>query len=183
MVSSYLETRKINEYCRENSIDCFDRNQFQFRSSRSFHSFLLFVIHWDFFVKTYQLPFDRHYAVAPHHTGIYPINPTVYKVWYDIMNITVTSTENYPYHYDLPSNRRGFIYHGLSVRLFSFHLVFSIDSFKVLPRQSCGLYTTTRNYSTYPNGSHRLEQSLMGGKLFRMILTNPVRDFLFFLIG
>ncbi len=32
------------------------------------------------------------------------------------MNFNVTSTENYPYHYDLPSNHRGFIYQGLSVR-------------------------------------------------------------------
>ena len=50
---------------------------------------------------------------------------------------------------------------------------------KVLPRQSCGLYTTTRNYTNYPNSSHRLEQYLMGGKLFRLILTNPVLFFLF----
>jgi hypothetical protein len=36
------------------------------------------------------------------------------------MNFTVTSTENYPYHYDSSSNHRGFIYRGLSVRLFYF---------------------------------------------------------------
>ncbi|CAF4229919.1 unnamed protein product, partial [Rotaria magnacalcarata] len=82
-----------------------------------------------------------------------------------IMNFTVTSTENYPYHFMLSSERRGFIYKGLSV----------------LPRQSCSLYTTTRNYTNYPNGSHRLEQYLMGGKLFRTILTNPVIDYFFFI--
>ena len=117
------------------------------------------------------------YAIAPHHTGIYPINPIVYDVWHRIVNFSVTSTENYPYHYDLPSNRRGFIYRGLHVRQ-RCRLSNTMNSYcflaQVLPRQSCGLYTTTRNYLTYPNGSHRLEQALMGGRLFRRILTNPV---------
>lgn len=133
--------------------------------------------------KKYQLPFDRNYAVAPHHAGIYPINSVVYDVWSKIMNITVTSTENYPYHFDLPSNHRGFIYRGLSVR--SYVCVFFdplIDRSKVLPRQSCGLFTTTRKYNSYPNGSQHLEQYLMGGKLFRMILTNPVRDFVLLVV-
>lgn len=59
---------------------------------------------------------DLNYAVAPHHTGIYPINPTVYDVWHRLLNFTVTSTENYPFHYNAPVNRRGFVYRGLSVR-------------------------------------------------------------------
>ncbi|CAF0881601.1 unnamed protein product [Adineta steineri] len=111
------------------------------------------------FAQKHKLPLDSNYVVAPHHTGIYPINPIVYDVWHRIMNFNVTSTENYPYHYELPTNRRGFIYNGLSV----------------LPRQSCGLYTTTRNYT---NMSNRLEQYLMGGRLFRMILTNPISIFM-----
>ncbi|CAM4809949.1 unnamed protein product [Rotaria magnacalcarata] len=114
------------------------------------------------FAQKYKLPLDRNYAVAPHHSGIYPINPIIYDIWPRIMNFTVTSTENYPYHFMLSSERRGFIYKGLSV----------------LPRQSCSLYTTTRNYTNYPNGSHRLEQYLMGGKLFRTILTNPISIFM-----
>lgn len=57
-----------------------------------------------------------NYAIAPHHSGIYPINPTVYRVWNEFNNITVTSTENYPYHFDSPSNRRGFIYRNIAVR-------------------------------------------------------------------
>ncbi|CAF0734572.1 unnamed protein product [Rotaria sp. Silwood1] len=114
------------------------------------------------FAQKYNLPLDPNYAVAPHHTGIYPINPILYDIWHRIINFNVTSTLNYPYHYMSPSNRRGFIYKGLSV----------------LPRQSCSLYTTTRNYTNYPNGSHRLEQYLMGGKLFRIILTNPISIFM-----
>ena len=69
-----------------------------------------------FILKKYKLPLDPTYAVAPHHTGIYPINPVVYEIWSRIMNINVTSTENYPYHFDISSNRRGFIYRDLSVR-------------------------------------------------------------------
>jgi hypothetical protein len=57
---------------------------------------------------------------------------------------------------------------------FYFQVKFRIFLLKVLPRQSCGLYTTTRNYTNYPNGSHHLEEYLMGGRLFRTILTNPV---------
>jgi len=73
--------------------------------------------------QKYKLPLDLNYAVAPHHTGIYPINSIVYDIWYRIMNFNVTSTENYPYHYDLSSNRRGFIYRGISVRfLFYFKI-------------------------------------------------------------
>ncbi|CAF1052922.1 unnamed protein product [Adineta ricciae] len=114
------------------------------------------------FAQKHQLPLDENYAVAPHHSGIYPINHIVYDVWHRFFNFTVTSTENYPYHYQLPSDRRGFIYRNISV----------------LPRRSCGLYTTTRNYTTYPNGSHRLERILMGGRLFRTILTNPISIFM-----
>jgi hypothetical protein len=78
------------------------------------------------FLKKYKLPLDPNYAVAPHHTGIYPINPIVYEIWSHIMNFNITSTENYPYHYNLPSNRRGFIYRGLSVgSSFSFNTTIS----------------------------------------------------------
>ncbi|CAF4103085.1 unnamed protein product, partial [Rotaria sp. Silwood2] len=65
------------------------------------------------FAQKHQLPLDPTYAVAPHHTGIYPINPIVYDIWHRIINFNVTSTENYPYHHMSPSNRRGFIYKGL----------------------------------------------------------------------
>lgn len=45
------------------------------------------------------------------------------------MNFNVTSTENYPYHYDLPTNHRGFIYQNLSVR-FSLKIYFELFIFK-----------------------------------------------------
>ncbi len=79
------------------------------------------------------------------------------------------------------------IYHRIVVVLFimvfqyDFNFLFNFNMIskylQVLPRQSCGLYTNTRNYTSYPNGSRRLEQYLMGGKLFRTILTNPVINF------
>ena len=99
----------------------------------------------------------------------------MYRIWRNIFNFTVTSTENYPFHYNTPSSRRGFIYRHLAVRkklFIEIHWIYA--NVQVLPRQSCSLYTTTRNYSAYPGGIKRLEQHLMGGTLFRRILTNPV---------
>ncbi|CAF0876781.1 unnamed protein product, partial [Didymodactylos carnosus] len=113
------------------------------------------------FSRKYRLPLDPSYTIGPHHSGIYPINPIVYDVWKNIYGWNVTSTENYPYHY--PSQQhRGFIYQGI----------------QVLPRQTCGLFTNTLFYDQYPNGSHRLERNLMGGQLFRAMLTKPISIFM-----
>lgn len=46
---------------------------------------------------------------------------------------------------------------------------------KVLPRQTCGLFTHTIFYKEYPGGPQELDKSIRGGELFLTILLNPVR--------
>lgn len=33
------------------------------------------------------------YSVSPHHSGVYPIYNSLYKLWKKIWNVSVTSTE------------------------------------------------------------------------------------------
>lgn len=55
------------------------------------------------------------YAVAPHHSGVYPIHLQLYEAWKKVWGIKVTSTEEYP-HLKPARFRRGFIHSGISVR-------------------------------------------------------------------
>lgn len=45
---------------------------------------------------------------------------------------------------------------------------------KVLPRQTCGLFTHTIFINKFPGGRNRLEQSIRGGELFQILLYNQV---------
>lgn len=56
------------------------------------------------------------YAVAPHHSGVYPVHIQLYDAWKKVWGIKVTSTEEYP-HLKPARFRRGFIHSGISVRL------------------------------------------------------------------
>ena len=55
------------------------------------------------------------YAVAPHHSGVYPVHLQLYDAWKKVWGIKVTSTEEYP-HLKPARFRRGFIHSGISVR-------------------------------------------------------------------
>lgn len=55
------------------------------------------------------------YAVAPHHSGVYPVHMQLYDAWKKVWGIKVTSTEEYP-HLKPARFRRGFIHSGISVR-------------------------------------------------------------------
>lgn len=55
------------------------------------------------------------YAVAPHHSGVYPVHVQLYDAWKKVWGIKVTSTEEYP-HLKPARFRRGFIHSGISVR-------------------------------------------------------------------
>lgn len=46
--------------------------------------------------------------------------------------------------------------------------------FKVLPRQTCGLYTHTIFIDKYPGGRETLDNSIKGGELFQTIVFNRV---------
>lgn len=54
------------------------------------------------------------YAVAPHHSGVYPVHVQLYEAWKQVWNIRVTSTEEYP-HLKPARYRRGFIHNGIMV--------------------------------------------------------------------
>lgn len=101
------------------------------------------------------------YAVAPHHSGVYPVHSQLYEAWKSVWGIKVTSTEEYP-HLRPARYRRGFIHNGI----------------QVLPRQTCGLFTHTIFYNEYPGGSKELDKSIRGGELFLTVLLNPISIFM-----
>lgn len=60
------------------------------------------------------MPIADGYAVAPHHSGVFPIVPHLYTAWKEVWNINVTTTEGYPRLF--PARfRRGFHYQGVQV--------------------------------------------------------------------
>ncbi|XP_073660797.1 bifunctional heparan sulfate N-deacetylase/N-sulfotransferase 4 [Tursiops truncatus] len=108
------------------------------------------------FALEHGIPVNMGYAVAPHHSGVYPVHIQLYAAWKKVWGIQVTSTEEYP-HLKPARYRKGFIH----------------DSIMVLPRQTCGLFTHTIFYKEYPGGPQELDKSIRGGELFLTILLNP----------
>ncbi|NXW33401.1 bifunctional heparan sulfate N-deacetylase/N-sulfotransferase 4 [Chroicocephalus ridibundus] len=113
------------------------------------------------FAIEHGIPTDMGYAVAPHHSGVYPVHIQLYEAWKKVWRIRVTSTEEYP-HLKPARYRRGFIHNGIMV----------------LPRQTCGLFTHTIFYKEYPGGPQELDKSIRGGELFLTILLNPISIFM-----
>ncbi|XP_076851937.1 bifunctional heparan sulfate N-deacetylase/N-sulfotransferase 2 [Brachyhypopomus gauderio] len=113
------------------------------------------------FAQEHGIPTDMGYAVAPHHSGVYPVHSQLYEAWRSVWDIKVTSTEEYP-HLRPARHRRGFIHNDI----------------QVLPRQTCGLFTHTIFYNEYPGGSHELDRSIRGGELFLTVLLNPISIFM-----
>ncbi|KAH9281346.1 Bifunctional heparan sulfate N-deacetylase/N-sulfotransferase 2 [Echinococcus granulosus] len=109
------------------------------------------------FAEEKDLPIVDGYAVAPHHSGVYPVIPHLYTAWKEVWNINVTTTEGYPKLFP-PHSRRGFHYQGV----------------QVLPRQVCGVYTSTMLLNSYPGGVERLDGMAFGGDLFDTLLFRPV---------
>ncbi|XP_059844764.1 bifunctional heparan sulfate N-deacetylase/N-sulfotransferase 4 isoform X2 [Hypanus sabinus] len=112
-------------------------------------------------VKKHGIPIDMGYAVAPHHSGVYPVHVQLYEAWKKVWGIKVTSTEEYP-HLKPARYRHGFIHSGIMV----------------LPRQTCGLFTHTIFYKEYPGGPKELDKSIRGGELFLTVLLNPISIFM-----
>ncbi|XP_061441260.1 bifunctional heparan sulfate N-deacetylase/N-sulfotransferase 4 [Rhineura floridana] len=113
------------------------------------------------FALEHGIPTDMGYAVAPHHSGVYPVHIQLYEAWKKVWGIKVTSTEEYP-HLKPARYRRGFIHNGIMV----------------IPRQTCGLFTHTIFYKEYPGGPQELDKSIRGGELFLTILLNPISIFM-----
>ncbi|XP_075355431.1 bifunctional heparan sulfate N-deacetylase/N-sulfotransferase 3 isoform X2 [Mycteria americana] len=112
-------------------------------------------------VQEHGIPTDLGYAVAPHHSGVYPVHVQLYDAWKKVWNIRVTSTEEYP-HLKPARYRRGFIHKNIMV----------------LPRQTCGLFTHTIFYKEYPGGPKELDKSIQGGELFFTVVLNPISIFM-----
>lgn len=55
------------------------------------------------------------YAVAPHHSGVYPVHIQLYAAWKKVWGIQVTSTEEYP-HLKPARYRKGFVHNSIMVR-------------------------------------------------------------------
>lgn len=66
-------------------------------------------------LQEHNIPVDMGYAVAPHHSGVYPVHQQLYKAWRRVWNIQVTSTEEYP-HLKPARYRKGFIHNSIMVR-------------------------------------------------------------------
>uniref|UniRef100_A0A8C3WH65 Bifunctional heparan sulfate N-deacetylase/N-sulfotransferase 1 n=1 Tax=Catagonus wagneri TaxID=51154 RepID=A0A8C3WH65_9CETA len=113
------------------------------------------------FAVEHGIPTDMGYAVAPHHSGVYPVHAQLYEAWKQVWSVRVTSTEEYP-HLKPARHRRGFIHDGIMV----------------LPRQTCGLFTHTIFYNEYPGGSGELDKIINGGELFLTVLLNPISIFM-----
>ncbi|EMP24699.1 Bifunctional heparan sulfate N-deacetylase/N-sulfotransferase 1 [Chelonia mydas] len=113
------------------------------------------------FAVEHGIPTDMGYAVAPHHSGVYPVHVQLYEAWKQVWAIKVTSTEEYP-HLKPARYRRGFVHNGIMV----------------LPRQTCGLFTHTIFYNEYPGGSSELDKIINGGELFLTVLLNPISIFM-----
>lgn len=113
------------------------------------------------FAVEHGIPTHLGYAVAPHHSGVYPVHSQLYEAWKKVWGIQVTSTEEYP-HLKPARHRKGFIY----------------NSVMVLPRQTCGLFTHTIFYKEYPGGPQELDKSIRGGELFLTVLLNPISIFM-----
>ncbi len=109
-----------------------------------------------------NLPVDSFYSVAPHHSGIYPVYDALYELWSEIWKIKATSTEEYPHLFPAYS-RKGFVHK---------------TGIKIMPRQTCGIFTKNIFLDKYPGGIKKLELSIESGELFRTILTNKVLIFM-----
>ena len=120
------------------------------------------------FANEHGLSVKTGYAVSPHHSGVFPVHEQLYDAWKHVWNISVTSTEEYPHLNPKRNNirlpRRGFIHTRSGIR--------------VLPRQTCGLFTKNLYYNEYPNGPEVLEESIRGGELFQTFVNNPVSIFM-----
>lgn len=74
----------------------------------------MLTLPWPSSPQEHGIPTDMGYAVAPHHSGVYPVHVQLYEAWKQVWGIRVTSTEEYP-HLKPARHRRGFIHNGIMV--------------------------------------------------------------------
>uniref|UniRef100_A0A8C1RE25 Bifunctional heparan sulfate N-deacetylase/N-sulfotransferase 1 n=1 Tax=Cyprinus carpio TaxID=7962 RepID=A0A8C1RE25_CYPCA len=84
------------------------------------------------FAEDHSIPTNQGYAVAPHHSGVYPVHIQLYEAWKRVWDIRVTSTEEYP-HLKPARFRRGFIHRGIRLNrstpnIFTYTIVNCVSS-------------------------------------------------------
>lgn len=83
-------------------------------------------------LQEHGIPTGMGYAVAPHHSGVYPVHMQLYEAWKKVWHIRVTSTEEYP-HLKPARYRRGFIHNGIMVHCISMFIAIALQG----PRRGC----------------------------------------------
>lgn len=77
-------------------------------------------------LQEHGIPTGMGYAVAPHHSGVYPVHVQLYEAWKKVWHIRVTSTEEYP-HLKPARYRRGFIHNGIMVHCISMFIAIALQ--------------------------------------------------------
>lgn len=65
-------------------------------------------------MQEHGIPVRSGYAVAPHHSGVYPVHLPLYAAWRKVWGVQVTSTEEYP-HLKPARHRKGFVHDSIMV--------------------------------------------------------------------
>lgn len=65
-------------------------------------------------LQEHGIPVRSGYAVAPHHSGVYPVHLPLYAAWRKVWGVQVTSTEEYP-HLKPARHRKGFVHDSIMV--------------------------------------------------------------------
>ncbi|RNA25299.1 bifunctional heparan sulfate N-deacetylase N-sulfotransferase 1 [Brachionus plicatilis] len=147
---------------KRNHFNWFDHTWSHFKPQHLNSSQLKEQLYFNFFfAQEHGLPANTFYAVSPHHSGVYPVSNSLYELWARIWMIKVTSTEEYP-HLRPAHLRRGFVHKKIMV----------------LPRQTCGIFTHTNFFTTYPKGIANLLSKLYGGEIFQSVLFNRINIFM-----
>jgi hypothetical protein len=95
--------------------------------------------------------------VTPHHSGLYPILPSLYNLFNEKYSFQAASAQGYPLNHPMHS-RRGFIY----------------DNFMVAPRLSAFMYTNNLNFDSARKSYDYWISLYEGGGLFEILLYNQV---------
>lgn len=99
------------------------------------------------FFQEHGIPINMGYAVAPHHSGVYPVHIQLYAAWKKVWGIQVTSTEEYP-HLKPARYRKGFIHNSIMVSMYC-------CVYRRLSVPTCGMKTKSNFQKTLLHEYHK----------------------------
>lgn len=99
------------------------------------------------FFQEHGIPINMGYAVAPHHSGVYPVHIQLYAAWKKVWGIQVTSTEEYP-HLKPARYRKGFIHNSIMVSMYC-------CVYRRLSVPTCGMKTKSNFQKTRLHEYHK----------------------------